>query len=75
MCNVPKTIEFTVLWTIALSIVASLRLLFRSFMPKSKNNYFSKRSGGYFCFCYFSIYVLIKRMTDVTLEGWVKDEN
>lgn len=71
-----KTIEFTVLWTIALSIMASLRFALSQFYAQIKKTIiFQSAVVVIFIFVIFSIYVLIKRMTDVTLEGWVKDEN
>lgn len=71
-----KIVEFTVLWTIALSIMASLRFALSQFYSHiNKTIIYQSAVVVIFAFVIFSIYVLIRRMTDVTLEGWVEDEN
>ena len=48
-----KTIEFTVLWTIALSIMASLRFALSQFYAQIKKQLFSKAQWWLFLFLLF----------------------
>ncbi|NLB48281.1 MAG: hypothetical protein GX813_00265 [Erysipelotrichia bacterium] len=71
-----KTIEFVILWTIALSILVSLRFALSQFYKHiSETLVFQSAVVIIFIFVIFSIYILVKNMTSVTLEGWTDNEN
>ena len=66
--------EFTILWSITLIILASLRFALSQFYAKVVQTLFYQVSTiAIFLFVFVSIFVLVKRITNVTLEGW-KDE-
>ena len=72
--NKSKTVEFVVLWAIALVILAALRFALSQFFDRiSKTIVYQVAVIVVILFALFSIYVLILRITNVNLEGW-KDE-
>lgn len=71
-----KTIEFVILWGIALSILVSLRFALSQFYRHINRTFIFQSSVVIiFLFVLFSIYVLVKIMTNITLEGWLENEN
>ena len=73
--NKSKTVEFVVLWTIALIILASLRFALSQFFDRiSKTIIYQVEVVVVILFALFSIYILILRITNVSLEGWKDDE-
>ena len=71
-----KVIEFVVLWSIALGILASLRFALSQFYHYiSKTVVFQSSIVIIFIFVIFSIYVMVKRITQINLEGWKEHEN
>ena len=72
--NKSKTVEFVVLWAIALIILAALRFALSQFFDRiSKTIIYQVAVVVVILFALLSIYVLILRITNVNLEGW-KDE-
>ena len=72
--NKSKTVEFVVLWAIALVILAALRFALSQFFDRiSKTIVYQAAVIVVILFALFSIYVLILRITNVNLEGR-KDE-
>ena len=72
--NKSKTVEFVVLWAIALVILAALRFALSQFFDRiSKTIIYQVAVIVVILFALFSIYILILRITNVNLEGW-KDE-
>ena len=72
--NKSKTVEFVVLWTIALIILAALRFALSQFFDRiSKTIIYQVSVIVVILFALLSIYILILRITNVNLEGW-KDE-
>ena len=72
--NKSKTVEFIVLWAIALVILAALRFALSQFFDRiSKTIVYQVAVIVVILFALFSIYILILRITNVNLEGW-KDE-
>lgn len=72
--NKSKTVEFVVLWAIALVILAALRFALSQFFDRiSKTIVYQVAVVVVILFALFSIYILILRITNVNLEGW-KDE-
>lgn len=72
--NKSKTVEFVVLWAIALVILAALRFALSQFFDRiSKTIVYQVSVVVVILFALFSIYILILRITNVNLEGW-KDE-
>ena len=72
--NKSKTVEFVVLWAIALVILAALRFALSQFFDHiSKTIVYQVAVIVVILFALFSIYILILRITNVNLEGW-KDE-
>jgi hypothetical protein len=72
--NKSKTVEFVVLWAIALVILAALRFALSQFFDRiSKTIVYQVAVIVVVLFALFSIYILILRITNVNLEGW-KDE-
>ena len=70
-----KTIEFIVLWSISLAILAALRFALSQFYSKViKTPFYQVAVVVIFLFVLISIYVLTKRVSNVTLEGWKDDE-
>ena len=73
--NKSKTIEFVVLWAIALVILASLRFALSQFFDRiSKTVVYQVAVVVVMLFALLSIYILISRITNVYLEGWKDDE-
>ena len=69
-----KTIEFTVLWSISLAILAILRFaLSQFFFSISRTIFYQASVLVIILFALFSIFVLLKRVSKFDLEGW-KDE-
>ena len=69
-----KTIEFTVLWSISLAILAILRFaLSQFFFSISRTIFYQISVLVIILFALFSIFVLLKRVSKFDLEGW-KDE-
>jgi hypothetical protein len=72
--NKSKTVEFVVLWAIALVILAALRFALAQFFDRiSKTIVYQVAVIVVILFALLSIYVLVLRITNVNLEGW-KDE-
>ena len=73
--NRSKTIEFVVLWAIALVILASLRFALSQFFDRiSKTIVYQVAVVVVMLFALLSIYILISRITSINLEGWKDDE-
>ena len=73
--NKSKTVEFVVLWTIALVILTSLRFALSQFFDRiSKTIIYQVAVVVVILFALLSIYILILRITNVNLEGWKDDE-
>ena len=70
-----KTIEFAILWAISLGILSILRFALLQFFERIRNALFYQVSVVVIAlFVLFSIYVLIKRITKVEIEGWDNEE-
>lgn len=70
-----KVIEFSVLWGITLMILASLRFALSQFYSHIAHGlFFQVAVVVLFVFVLVSIYVLVVRITNITLEGWKEDE-
>lgn len=73
--NKSKTIEFTVLWIISLVILAALRFALSQFFNRIVQTIFYQVAiVVIILFALFSIYLLINRITNLTLEGWNDEE-
>ena len=69
-----KTIEFVVLWTIALAILAALRFALSQFFDRIRQTIFYQVAVGVIIlFVLASVYILVLRVNKLDLEGW-KDE-
>ena len=69
-----KTIEFAVLWSISLAILAVLRFALSQFFSYILHTLIYQISiVVIILFALFSIYILVSRVTNLELEGW-KDE-
>ena len=69
-----KTIEFVVLWTISLAILAALRFALSQFFDRIRQTIFYQAAVGVIIlFVLISIYILVMRVSKLDLEGW-KDE-
>ena len=70
-----RVIEFTVLWGITLTILASLRFALSQFYTKISHAIFYQIAVVVlFLFIILSIYIMVKRITNITLKGWKDDE-
>jgi hypothetical protein len=70
-----KTIEFTVLWSISLAILAVLRFALSQFFYRINNTLFYQISVVVIIlFVLFSVYILLLRASAFDLEGWKDDE-
>lgn len=70
-----KVIEFSVLWGITLVILVSLRFALSQFYTHiSHALFFQIAIVVLFLFILLSIYILVSRLTNITLEGWKEDE-
>ena len=66
-----KTIEFVVLWAITLSILAALRFSLSQFFSYiNKTIIYLVAVVVTMLFALFSTYILIRRITNLNLEGW-----
>lgn len=73
--NKSKSIEFIVLWSIALMILATLRFALSQFFIKiSQTIIYQVAIVLTMLFALISIYILVKRVTNLSLEGWKDDE-
>ena len=69
-----KTIEFVILWSIALSILAVLRFALSQFFSYILHTVIYQTAIVIIMlFALFSVYLLVMRVTNLELEGW-KDE-
>lgn len=72
--NKSKTIEFVVLWSIALVILTALRFALTQFFSFiAKTIFYQIAVMVILLFILLSIYILLLRMSNLQLEGW-KDE-
>ena len=70
-----KLIEFFVLWGITLTILTSLRFALSEFYTRIVHAmFFQIAVVVLFLFVLLSIYLMVMRITNVTLEGWKDDE-
>ena len=70
-----KLVEFFVLWGITLTILTSLRFALSQFYTKIIHAmFFQIAVVVLFLFVLLSIYLMVSRITNVTLEGWKDDE-
>ena len=70
-----KLVEFFVLWGITLTILTSLRFALSKFYTKIIHAmFFQIAVVVLFLFVLLSIYLMVSRITNVTLEGWKDDE-
>ena len=70
-----KLIEFFVLWGITLTILTSLRFALSQFYTRIIHAmFFQIAVVVLFLFVLLSIYLMVMRITNVTLEGWKDDE-
>ena len=73
--NKSKSVEFVILWSIALLILAALRFaLSQFFMKISQTIFYQVAIVVTMLFALVSIYILLKRITNLNLEGWKEDE-
>ena len=73
--NKTKSVEFVVLWSIAVAILAALRFALSQFFARICQTIFYQIAiVAILLFALFSIYLLIKRITNINLEGWKDDE-
>lgn len=71
-----KVIEFIVLWGISLGILASLRFALSQFYSYiNKTIVFQSSVIIIFLFVLVSIYVMVRRITFINLEGWSENED
>ncbi len=69
--NKTKSFEFIILWSIALAILATLRFaLSQFFLRIGQTLFYQIAIVAIQLFALFSIYLLIKRATNINLEGW-----
>lgn len=70
-----KTIEFVVLWSISLAILAILRFTLSQFYYHiCKSTFYQASVSAIILFALFSIYILVLRVSKFDLEGWRDDE-
>ena len=70
-----KLIEFFVLWGITLTILTSLRFALSQFYSRIIDaTFFQVAVVVLFLFLLLSIYIMVSRIVNVTLEGWKDDE-
>ena len=73
--NKSKSVEFVVLWSIALMILAALRFALSQFFIRiSQTIFYQVAIVVTMLFALISIYILLKRVTNLSLEGWKEDE-
>ena len=69
-----KTIEFVVLWSISLAILAILRFALSQFFDRIKETIFYQAAVGVIiAFVLVSVFILLRKVSKLDLEGW-KDE-
>ena len=70
-----KSLEFIVLWSIALAILAALRFALSQFFERiSQTLFYQVAVVVILLFALVSIYILLNRITNLNLEGWKDDE-
>ena len=70
-----KTIEFVVLWSISLAILAMLRFTLSTFFERiNKTMFYQIAVVSIVLFALFSVYILLIRISKINLEGWQEDE-
>ena len=70
-----KTIEFIILWSISLTILAILRFALSQFFYRISSSIFYQISvAAIILFALFSVYILLLRVSKFDLEGWKDDE-
>ena len=73
--NKNKSVEFVVLWSIALLILAALRFALSQFFTRiAETLFYQVAIVVTMLFALLSIYILLKRVTNLNLEGWKDDE-
>ena len=73
--NKSKTMEFIILWFIALMILTALRFALSQFFNRiSQTLFYQIAVVAILLFALFSMYILLKRLTNLYLEGWKDDE-
>lgn len=73
--NKSKTMEFIILWFIALMILTALRFALSQFFNRiSQTLFYQIAVVAILLFALFSMYILLKRSTNLYLEGWKDDE-
>ena len=73
--NKNKSVEFIALWSIALMILAALRFALSQFFTRiSQTIFYQAAVVVIMLFALVSIYILLKRITNINLEGWKDDE-
>ena len=73
--NKSKSVEFVVLWSIALAIMAALRFALSQFFQRISETVFYQIAVVVIAlFALVSIYILLTRVTNLNLEGWKDDE-
>ena len=70
-----RVVEFVVLWSITLAILGSLRFALSQFYTKISHALFYQAAiVVLFLFILLSIYIMVLRIANITLEGWKDDE-
>ncbi len=70
-----RLVEFIILWVLTLLILISLRFALSQFFTYIiKTIFYQIAVVVVFLFLIVSIYVMVKRITNITLEGWKDDE-
>ena len=73
--NKSKSVEFIVLWSIALMILVALRFALSEFFVRiSQTIFYQIAIVVTMLFSLVSIYILLARITNLNLEGWKEDE-
>ena len=73
--NKSKSVEFIVLWSIALMILVALRFALSQFFVRiSQTIFYQIAIVVTMLFSLVSIYILLARITNLNLEGWKEDE-
>ena len=73
--NKSKSVEFIVLWSIALMILVALRFALSQFFVRiSQTIFYQIAIVVTMLFSLVSIYILLARITYLNLEGWKEDE-
>ena len=70
-----RLVEFIILWALTLLILISLRFALSQFFTHIvKTIFYQVAVVAIFIFLIVSIYIMVKRITNITLEGWKDDE-